>query len=233
MEQKILYTAIGRLERETNSCGRSCPVIQLGGQPYMMDMQEMVVWTTLNWRISKREDISLQCDKLASSLGDCVSRSWDACVNRLLTRGLLVSGCGETESDALYDLLSSLGIIPTSGSVLVRCLSFAKLVLSHRVPIAQALKLFRKDRRTDYEARVMQLARQALLSTAEIAKCIEQDVTVLPNEQFLMETVYGDNETTCHNIASIMKNSRSSQAVTLAVANLYLRQQIIFERIST
>ena len=79
----------------------------------------------------------------------------------------------------------------------------------------------------------MRLARQALLSTAEIAKCIEQDVTVLPNEQFLMETVYGDKETTCHNIASIMKNSRSSQAVTLAVANLYLRQQIIFERIST
>ena len=32
MEQKILYTAIGRLERETNSCGRSCPVIRLGGQ---------------------------------------------------------------------------------------------------------------------------------------------------------------------------------------------------------
>ena len=45
MEQKILYTAIGRLERETNSCGRSCPLIRLGGQPYMMDMQEMVVWT--------------------------------------------------------------------------------------------------------------------------------------------------------------------------------------------
>ena len=55
----------------------------------------------------------------------------------------------------------------------------------------------------------------------------------LPNEQFLMEAVYGDDETTCYNIAGIMKNSRSSQAVTLAVANLYLRQQIIFERITT
>ena len=31
MEQKTLYTAIGRLERETNGCGRSCPVIRLGG----------------------------------------------------------------------------------------------------------------------------------------------------------------------------------------------------------
>ena len=216
MEQNTLYTAIGRLDRETNGCGRSCPVIRLGGQTYMVDMQEMVVWTALNWRISKREDISLQCDKLVSSLGDCISRSWDACVNRLLTRGLLVSGCGETEYDALYDLLSSLGIIPASGSMLMRSISFVKLVAGRRVPIQQALKLFQKDRRT-----------------AEIIKCVEQDVAYLPNEQFLMEAVYGDDETTCYNIAGIMKNSRSSQAVTLAVANLYLRQQIIFERITT
>ena len=54
MEQNTLYTAIGRLDRETNGCGRSCPVIRLGGQTYMVDMQEMVVWTALNWRISKR-----------------------------------------------------------------------------------------------------------------------------------------------------------------------------------
>lgn len=233
MEQKTLYTAIGRLDLETNGCGRSCPVIRLSGQTYMVDMQEMVVWAALNWRISKREDISLQCDKLVSSLGDCISRSWDACVNRLLTRGLLVSGCGETEYDALYDLLSSLGVIPASGSMLMRSISFVKLVAGRRVPIQQALKLFQKDRRTDYETCVMRLAQQALLSTAEIIKCVEQDVAYLPNEQFLMEAVYGDDETTCYNIAGIMKNSRSSQAVTLAVANLYLRQQIIFERITT
>lgn len=97
----------------------------------------------------------------------------------------------------------------------------------------QAMKLFHKDRRTDYESRVMRLAHQALLSTAEIIKCVEQDVFSLPSERVLMEKVYGDSETTCQNIASMMKNSRSSQAVTLAVANLYLRQQIIFERIST
>ena len=58
MEQKTLYTAIGRLDLETNGCGRSCPVIRLSGQTYMVDMQEMVVWAALNWRISKREDIS-------------------------------------------------------------------------------------------------------------------------------------------------------------------------------
>ena len=53
MEQKTLYTAIGRLERETNGCGRSCPVIRLGGQPYMVDMQELVVWTIAYNRVRK------------------------------------------------------------------------------------------------------------------------------------------------------------------------------------
>lgn len=233
MERKKLYTAVGRLERQTNGCGRSCPVIMLGGRPYMVDMQEMVVWSALNWQISKWEDISCQCDRLAASMGNVVSRPWNACASRLLTRGLLVSGCGETEYDALYDLLGSLGIIPTSGSVLLRCASFLKLVFSRRMPASQALKLFGKDRRTDYESRVMRLSRQALLSTAEIIKCVEQNISSLPNEQVLMEKVYGDSETTSQNIASLMKSSRSSQAVTLAVANLYLRQQIIFERIAT
>lgn len=231
MEQKKLYTAVGRLDRQTKGHDQSYPVVMLGGQAYMMDVQEMVVWTALNWRICKWEDIFLQCDRLAASLDGCVSRPWDTCINRLLTRGLLVSGCGETEYDALYDLLSSLGIIPTSGSVWVRGVSFLKLVLSRRVPAKQALKLFRKDQRTDYESRVMQLAHQALLSTAEIIKCVEQGVSVLPSEKALLEKVYG-KEDTCDNISYQMKNSRSSQAVTLAVANLYLRQQIIFERIT-
>ena len=179
MELKKLYTAVGRLEREANGCGHSCPVIVLGGERYMVDMQEMVVWTALNWRISKWDDISCQCDKLASSLGGCVARPWDACVNRLLIRGLLVSGCGETEFDALYDLLSSLGVIPTNGSAFVRGVSAAKLVLSRRITMKQAMKLFHKDRRTDYESRVMRLAHQALLSTAEIIKCVEQDLSTV------------------------------------------------------
>lgn len=125
--RNTLYTATAVWNPGNEWLWPDLPSFRLGGQTYMVDMQEMVVWAALNWRISKREDISLQCDKLVSSLGDCISRSWDACVNRLLTRGLLVSGCGETEYDALYDLLSSLGIIPASGSMLMRSISFVKL----------------------------------------------------------------------------------------------------------
>ena len=47
MAIKTLYTAVGRFERRTNGCNRSCPIILLGGQEYMVDMQEMVTITPL------------------------------------------------------------------------------------------------------------------------------------------------------------------------------------------
>ena len=153
------------------------------------------------------------------------------CTNRLLTRGLLVSGSGETEYDALYDLLGSLSIIPTSGPFFLRLASFVKLTLLAHVPVSAARKLFQKDKRTKYEALVMHLAGQALLSTAEIIKCIDKNISRLPNECALLDSLYGDETTTSDNIASMVKISQSSKPVTLAVANLYLRQQIIFERV--
>ena len=135
MAIKTLYTAVGRFERRTNGCNRSCPIILLGGQEYMADMQEMVIWSMLNWRILRWDDIAQEYEK------------------------------------------------------------------------------------------------QALLSTAEIIKCIDKNISRLPNECALLDSLYGDETTTSDNIASMVKISQSSKPVTLAVANLYLRQQIIFERV--
>ena len=148
MTRKTLYTAIGHFVRRTNGCGRSCPVVLLSGQEYMMDMQEMILWTSLNWRILRREEIGAFYEKTTASGCFSTDRTWEMCVDRLLTRGLLVCGSGETEYDALYDLLGSLSIIPTSGSFGLRCLTFLKLVTLDRVPFTAARKLFQSDRRT-------------------------------------------------------------------------------------
>lgn len=228
---KTLYTAIGRFEQRHNSHGHSCPVIVLGGKDYMVDMQEMVVWTILNWRIVHKEEIGALYEEMIRKSGAPANRSLETCVERLLVRGLLVSGNGETEYDALYDLVSSLYIIPTEGSFFLRLAAFLKLMLVSRVPFSSAKKLFQKDHRTAGEKKVMQLARQALLSTAEIIKCTEKGVYCLPDENIIMDMLYDDCETTSDNISSLMKSSPNTKDITLAVANLYLRQQIIFERI--
>ena len=134
------------------------PVIVLGGKEYMADLQEMAVWTILNWRIVRKEEIGALYEEMTGKAGVPTDRSWDACVERLLVRGLLISGSGDTEYDALYDLISSLYIIPTDSSLPLRLAAFFKLLFFNRVPFPAAAKLFRKDRRTPGEKEVMQVS---------------------------------------------------------------------------
>lgn len=231
MAIKILYTAMGRLERRQNGCGRSCPIIVLGRKDYMVDMQEMVVWACLNWRIVKREEIGPLYQKIAFDTAIAPNQTLEDCIDRLLLRGLLVSGSGETEYDALYDLLSIMYIIPATGSLFLRLLSFLKLTFINRMPFSAAGRLFVRDKRTPKEEQVIQLARQVLLSTAEIIKCVEKGIRRLPCEESIISALYDDQDTTSDNIAYMVKASTTSKSVITAVANLYLRQQIIFERL--
>ena len=231
MKGKSLYTAIGRFERRRDNKGQAYPVILSGGNEYMADLQEMALWTSLNWRIARREEIAPLYEKTISRSGFSAERPLEACIQRLLMRGLIVCGTGKTEYDALYDLLADLYVLPAEGSMLQRACAFLKFSLRHHTPLSAARKLFQRDRRTENEKQVMGLARQALLSTAEIIKCFEKDIRSLPNEESIMDSLYDDDHTTSDNLPFLACTFPNSKPVILALANLYLRQQIIFERI--
>lgn len=231
MRRKSLYTAIGRFERRTDRNGHTYPVILLGGNEYMADLQEMALWTSLNWRIARRGEIDALYERTVSKSGFSTERPLEACIQRLLMRGLLVCGTGDTDYDALYDLLSALYVLPAEGTLPQRASVFLKSILFRHATFPAARKLIQKDRRTESEKHVMELAGQALLSTAEIIKCFEKNVHSLPNEESIMDSLYDDDYTTSDNLPFTACTFRSSKAVILAIANLYLRQQIVFERI--
>ena len=85
-------------------------------------------------------------------------------------------GTGETDIEALHDLLGELYVVPLSEGLPLRLATFGKLLLEG-VPFSNAKQLFEKDRPNEQEARVMTLSRQALLSTAELIKCTEAGAT--------------------------------------------------------
>jgi len=228
---KTFYTTVGRFEKRSDGHGLACPVIIIHQKEYMVDLQEMIVWTSLNWRILKQHEIEQFYAKTALETGLPESRSCTECLNRLLIRGLIVSGSGNTGFDALYDLLNSLYIIPATGSFGLRLFSFLKLTLWNGMPVSSTRLLLQKDRRSASEEQIMLLSKQALLSTAELIKCVDQGVRDLSKEEKILDALYNDDDTTSDNIGSLMQVSRSKEPVTLAVANLYLRKQIIFERI--
>ena len=231
MKAKNLFTAVGSLTRQNKPDGTQIPVIILGGKEYLVDPQELMIWTSLNWRLVRKEEIEKLYQKISAKSGYQPSRSLDSCVNRLLVRGLLICGSGETEYDALYDLLSSMYIMPLSTNPLIQLTTVLKLVVLDRVRFSAASKLLRRDRRTEKETEVMALARQALLSTAEIIRCVEMGIDRLPNSDSIMDTIYSDRETTSDNICELVKAAPCTKEVTAAIANLYLRQQLVFDRI--
>ena len=50
MSSHTYYTAVGHFQRRSNGLGRSYPVI-INQKEYCVDIQEMALWTALNWRL--------------------------------------------------------------------------------------------------------------------------------------------------------------------------------------
>ncbi len=143
-----------------------------------------------------------------------------------------MSGNGLTDFDALYDLLAGLYVVPLSRSPMLRLSAFAKLIFQG-VPLNKASILLHKDPKpeNEQETQVIDLSRQALLSTAELIRCAELGVKDISTDEKLLKALYFDEDTTCDNLPVLMQNADSKIPVTLAIANLYLRKQIIFERL--
>lgn len=230
MMNNNLYTAVGKFHIKGSVGGMRCPLVTLGGREFILDMQEMTLWTILNWRILTEEEIYLLYEKKVQETGFLSSRSAEECVRRLVQRGLIAKGIGNTGADALYDLLSELYVIPISENLFLRVLSFIRLTFFPRIPYSVTKRIFSKDKRSDSEKKVMRLANQAVLSTAEIIKCIDQNVLTFATDEDLLDVLYHDDYTTSDNIAYSVRFLPQCRPVITSVANLYLRKQIIFER---
>ena len=122
-------------------------------------------------------------------------------------------------------------MVPISESLPLRTATFFKMLLLDGVSFARAKQIFQKVRLSEGEARVMDLARQALLSTAELIRCVELGVTDVSSDEKVMDALYSDADNTSDNMGDLMRGSQNREPVTLSVANLCLRKQIIFERV--
>lgn len=225
MRERTLYTSVGRLSRRNHCQVSQLPVIQLRNKEYRLDLQELMVWTCLNWRIMRKHEIAPVYLKLTEGCPHLPNRTLDGCIQRLLVRGLIVSGTGNTDYDALYDLLSAMYIVP------IRANPVIKLIWKDHIPFTAVWNAFRPDRRSTQEKMVIDLAKQETLSMPEIIRCVELGIDNLPNSSSIIESIYTDPDTTSDNMAALVKSASCAQDITLAVANLYLRQQILFDRV--
>ena len=227
---KELYTAVGIFKLKNQGKNNVYPTVILSGNECRLDVQEMMIWSALNWRITDDKKLYTYYSEQEKKSGVVFSRSYTDTLNRLIVRGLVASGRGENGEEALYDLISGLYIIPLYQSPLIRIISFLRMVFIFKLPYEKAKVLFERDKKNKNERRIMKLAFSAPMSTAEIVKCIDKNIDFILNEDDVVEFLYDDKFTTSENIAESVRGLSSVRTVLTGVSNLYLRRQILFER---
>lgn len=227
---KMLYTAVGIFKLKNQGKNNVYPTVILSGKERRLDVQEMMIWSALNWRITDEKQLHTYYSEQEKKSGVVFSRSYNDTLNRLIVRGLVASGRGENGEEALYDLISGLYIIPLYQSPFIRIISFLRMVFIFKLPYEKAKVLFERDKKNKNERRIMKLAFSAPMSTAEIVKCIDKNIDFILNEDDVVEFLYDDKFTTSENIAESVRGLSSVRTVLTAVSNLYLRRQILFER---
>lgn len=234
MNKEVFYTAVGHLALKQGPEGQPYPVVVVNRREHMMEPVAMLLWSRLCWRLRDRNRLQREYEAAVREVAGADTRqmeqAFDDILSQLIRRGLIAAGEGNTQVDAIYDLVGDLYVSPLEASFGSRLSAFSKLLASGRAADIIAGKAKQKDRSTEEERRILRLAHQALLSTAELIKCEESGVQDISDSEKLLEALYYDDETTCYNIAHLMRQSAKRDAVVMAVCNLFLRKQIVFQR---
>lgn len=226
---KELYTAVGRFEKRKNGTDEQHPVVINGRKEHIPDIHEMMIWSTLNWRILSRSQLERLYVKRLLEAGVPTEKNFADYLEQLLNCGLIVKGGGETDADALYDLFAGLYILPINRNLFTNMAFFLKLILLQSVPFSVAAhEVFGKEAQTADEKHVLNLTRQARITTAELMKCVEEGATDISNDDKLTDALFTDDDTTSETLLTTAKTFECMTPILTAVANLYLRKQIIF-----
>lgn len=223
------YTAVGRYEMRNGKNGNRHPVVILNHKEHILDLQEMIIWSSSMWMIHTLDElraIFYKKEREAHMIGEA---SFEDYLDRLEKKGLIVSGRDYVGIDALYNLLSKLYIVPVTGGLATKVGAFFHLTFLRGIPFRVTKNIFRKDKLTNDEKLVLALSQQTLLSTAELIKCVHKGATDLTSNDKVMDTLYDDEITTCENIGIFSRFYAQQKPVLQAVSNLYLKKLIMFE----
>ena len=196
-----LYTAVGKLKmKDQNDVRILC--VSIGQKEYILNAQEMVLWMELNYKVLNADEVHKLCGNKTWETGS----NAEECIRRLVQRGLIAEGSGDTKEDMLYNLFAELYVIPET-----------------EAPISTKEK--------SDEEKITRLIKYVVLSTAEIIKCIELNILNLHTDEEILDCLYSDDYTTSENIVYTVRYLSKRQSVIEAVVNLYQCRQIRFDRI--
>ena len=220
-----LYTSVGRYELRKNENGEKQPIVTVDQKEMALSREELLLWSCLMWEILTKEEAKTYFLKKAVRM-DVSQERFDAVLQRLEVRQLVVSAQAEKGDIALYRLLANLYVIPLESSFMVTVQAFFRFIFFEKMPLRVAKNVFQKEHYTEMERRVLHLARKSRLSCAEILACIanEEIDTSVGNPSGLQKEDARDN------LGFFLCLCDGHRKALEAISTLYLNKDIIFDK---
>lgn len=220
-----LYTLVGRYELRKNENGEKQPIVTVDQKEMALSREELLLWSCLMWGILTKEEAKTYFLKKAVRM-DVSQERFDAVLQRLEVRQLVVSAQEEKGDIALYRLLAKLYVIPLESSFMVKVQAFFRFIFFEKLPLTVAKNVFQKENYTEMERRVLHLARKARLSCAEILACIANDEidTSIGNQSEFQKEKARDN------LGFFLWFCDGHRKALEAISTLYLNKDIIFDK---
>ena len=220
-----LYTAVGRYELRKNENGEKQPIVTVDQKEMALSREELLLWSCLMWEVLTKEEAKTYFLKKAVRM-DVSQERFDAVLQRLEVRQLVVSAQAEKGDIALYRLLAKLYVIPLESSFMVKVQAFFRFIFFEKLPLTVAKNVFQRENYTEMERRVLHLARKARLSCAEILACIANDEidTSIGNQSEFQKEKARDN------LGFFLWFCDGHRKALEAISTLYLNKDIIFDK---
>lgn len=222
------YTALGRMITRTEN-GTKIPIIMVDDMEYQMSVDELIIWGSLHWCFLDKEAMEREYSRRKTKSRIFNDVSFEQTLNRLVVRGLVVSGTDYLAADALYGLIGRLKIRPVRFTLFDKLRSMVYLYFEKGLTVKECYKAYFGTEITQNEKNVLRLSKHVGISASEIIRCAENNITEIKSEDDIIAKLYNDDETTYETMAVHSRFSELKLDIVKAVANLYLKKKIIFE----
>lgn len=173
---KTYYIALGKYEEDEFCYGMSRYIVSVNDRELALDLEEYLIWNLLSKQVMNFSE--LQANVIYTTHELHINTDFDTTqkLGRLISRGLVACGDGETDVDALLSLFQSLYVIPLRETLPYRIVSGFYLLSKFKVPLRQLLSLVFVCL-TPAQKKIYRLSTTRKMRVLEIVDALHQEAT--------------------------------------------------------
>ena len=224
----LFYAAAGSYQIHHEN-DRNMPYIMRLGKLHPISIPEFAIWSSLLWEVLSYNEAKRAYQEIMQG-GQYPIPEFDALLNKLIARKLVIAGEGYTGLDALYNMLSNTFIVPLHEQRNGRIRAAGRMLFHRKITWKEFFIFLRRNRLNKTQKRIMDLVQQTPLSTAELICCFDRGIRDVTAPDKVIEGIYLREESCQATLPNEEYPSRYMVEVLNAIASLYLGHRIILER---